>query len=239
MTQKWKEDPKLYNCDRTRNGEQWSMQKALDYHSTYVDEFLNKDPLRDWESIDRCKKLWEFSITEILTKEPEPNIEKVLDCGTKDGQFPEWLLETAENVKEAVGIEISPDYVKYAQEKGRPVVYGDVCNLPEEWTEKFDVVFSHHLLGLTPDYWKGLSEMYRVTKQGGYMVTLNDVPGNPRKHYSYIEDETIFGKFVDENHANIIYNHKHPNRDFPKEWIFLIQKPIWTFAFRGEPVLKS
>jgi hypothetical protein len=213
--QKWKTDSSLHSCKRDKYG-----HKIMDYEGLYVDEFLNADPLRDWESIDRCKDLWKWSMDKIPYL---PHIRNVLDCGTKDGQFPEWLLKTDQlyesSLTEAVGIEISEPYINYAQEKERPVVYGNVCDLPEDWTGKFDFVFSHHLLGLTPDYYKALSEMYRVTSY--YMVTLNDVPGNPKKHYSYIDSSDIYDRFIKEFKPEVIFNGFWKDN---KEWVLLVRK---------------
>lgn len=227
--QKWKIDSSLHSCER-KDG-----KKVLDYHSTYVDEFLNSDPIRDWESIDRCKYLWERFIKRICEEEEltrkyvtECALDwKVLDCGTKDGQFPQWLRDIG--IKDALGIEISQDYIYYARnDKNRPVIYGDVCNMPEEWSDRFTVVFSHHLLGLTPDYRKGLDEMWRVTEPGGYIITLNDVPGNPKKHYSLIEDATVFDEFIaepaDDTFFNEVLYNGYWKQKFPKEWVMIIRK---------------
>ena len=221
--QKWKIDSSLHSCER-KNG-----KKIIDYHSTYVDEFLNSDPIRDWESIDRCAALWEWCMRKIGDDEGlySEFIEtralkwKVLDCGTKDGQFPQRLKEM--KIEDVIGIEISPDYVEYAQELKRPIIYGDVCDMKAEWRDKFDCVFSHHLLGLTFDIQKALDEMYRVLKSGGYMITCTDVPGNPRKHYSLINDPKIFTKFITNNDMNVLYN-GFWNHEFPKEWVFFVRK---------------
>lgn len=218
--QKWKSDPTLHSCDRI--DEDLQSKKVLDYYDTYINEFLEKDPLRDWESIERCISLWSFMLDKL-----EKNIINVknenwsvLDVGTKDGQFPEWL--NTQGI-DCLGIEISDNYVNYAQKKNRNVKYGDVCNLSSKWENKFDVVFSHHLLGLVPDYWVGLCEMYKVTKPGGYMITLNQVPGNRKKHFSYIDSPDIFGKFTMINKCNIIYN-DYVDLGFPNEWVYIIQK---------------
>jgi len=210
--QKWKIDSSLHSCER-KDG-----KKVLDYHTTYVKEFLEADPLRDWESIERCKDLWFWS----SEKSKWENIDEwsVLDAGSKDGQFPEFLEPI---VEKAIGIEISSDYIKYAQDKDRPVIYGNICELSEEWTDKFDCVFSHHLLGLTSDINKAISEMYRVTKSGGYIISCTDVPGNPKKHYSLINDSKIFDDFIIDNDVEILYN-GYWNEEFPKEWVFFIQK---------------
>ena len=224
--QKWKVDSSLHSCER-KDG-----KKVLDYHSTYVDEFLNSDPIRDWESIDRCKYLWERFIKRLCAEEEltrkyvtECALDwKVLDCGTKDGQFPEYLKEVG--IKDAIGIEISMDYVEYAQSLDRPVRYGDVCNMPEDWSDRFTVVFSHHLLGLTPDYRKGLDEMWRVVEPGGWFITLNDVPGNPKKHYSLITDSSIFDDFIAEAGNHELLFNGYWKQEFPKEWVLMIRKPI-------------
>lgn len=216
--QRWKQDPSLFDCNRDQNG-----HKSLDYHSVYVEEFLNSDPIRDWESIDRCKQLWFWSLEKLGNEYPVVPVDewKVLDCGTKDGQFPEFLEPI---VDEVTGIEISPNYVQFAKSKGRPVVFGDVCNLSEDYREHFDYVFSHHLLGLTPDYYGALEQMYEATKPGGYMITCNDLPGNPKKHYSYIKNEKIFSEFSLQTKANVIYNDRW-SENFPKEWVFFVKKP--------------
>ena len=211
--QKWKVDSSLHSCER-KDG-----KKVIDYHTTYVEEFLNSDPVRDWESIERCKDLWFWSIpkTNNLSEDWQ-----ILDVGTKDGQFVEFLRH--DDFKNVIGIDVSMDYVEYAQSLDRPVRYGDVCNLPDDWSGRFDYVFSHHVLGLTPDYHKALDEMWRVTKQGGYMITLNDCPGNPKKHYSLITDSIIFDNFtVDNKDVDILFNDYWSDK-YPKEWVMMLRK---------------
>lgn len=171
--QKWKQDPELYGCDRDGDN-----RKKLDYYSTYVKEFLSSDPLRDWESIERCKELWNFFIDITV----EFGHFKILDAGTKDGQFPKWRVEEGDY---CIGIEIDDNYVEYAQSRKRPVIKGDVCNIKFD-NNIFDIVFSHHVLGLCPSYFRAYNEMLRVCKPYGYVVTLADVPGNPKKHYSMV-----------------------------------------------------
>ena len=86
MVQKWKEDPGLHSCVRHDKGSQQC--KTLDYEKVYKKEFLESDPVRDWESIERCKELW-FWATEMV--DVNTSDWSVLDVGTKDAQFPEWL----------------------------------------------------------------------------------------------------------------------------------------------------
>ena len=220
MTQKWKTDESLYAAPTEVNGEQ--INKKLDYETVYVKEFLDCDPLRDWESIDRCIWLWEWAINQIIDWDGESIVKtmmdwKVLDVGTKDGQFVDYLVN---NSIDGLGIEYSELYVKYAQEKGRNVEWGDACNLTFE-DNSFDFIFSHHVHGLVSDYRKALDEMYRVSKK--YMLALNQVPGNPRKHYSYISDPSIFHNFIADTGCKVIYN-DYLDTGFQNEWVIFVEK---------------
>lgn len=228
MTQKWKQDPSLYDAPTEKKGVQ--VKKKLDYGTTYVEEFLNCDPLRDWESIDRCKWLWDWSLGEI-DNVVDVSDWRVLDVGSKDGQFPEWLREMGVL---GLGIEISEPYVKYATAKGRPVMMGNACCMSFA-DYQFDYVFSHHLHGLLPDYMKGLQEMFRVSKR--YMIALNQVPGNPRKHYSYIENADIYHEFVESVDCNVIYN-DYLDTGFNNEWVIFLEKKLPEGAFHGPDMPK-
>lgn len=212
--QKWKKDPKLYDCPMINDKHQ--KRKKLDYSNVYKKEFLESDPLRDWESIDRCKWLWNWALEKIDDKFDDSWC-TVLDCGTKDGKFPEYLH--TQNIA-AIGIEYSDSYVEYSQNLGRPVIKGDVCNLDFD-DNKFDFVFSHHLHGLTSDYWKALQEMFRVSKK--YMIALNQVPGNPKKHYSYIDSSKIFHDFIEENKCKVLWN-DYLDTGYPNEWVIFLEK---------------
>lgn len=233
--QKWKEDPKLYNAPTKQDGLQ--IKKKLDYHNIYVKEFLDCDPLRDWESVDRSIWLWNWMLEQIGLKEENVGkfFEKVLDVGTKDAQFPMWLREQYDI--EAIGCEISKPYIEWAKEKGRPIEFGDACDLPYK-DMTFDLVFSHHLHGLTPDYYKALDEMFRVSRK--FMLALNQVPGNPRKHYSYIDNPKIYDDFVENNLCDVIHN-GYLETGFKNEWVILIDKdytPSSTLLSTVSPVSK-
>jgi len=220
MTQKWKTDPTLYDCDVEEIDGQ--VKKKLDYENTYVKEFLDADPLRDWESFDRCKDLWNWCMSKL--ENPDISKWRVMDCGTKDCQFPEWLLD---KVEYAVGIEISEPYVKYAQERNRPIIDVDVCDI-EFTDESFDFMFAHHLLGLTQDFRKGLAEMYRVLKVGGFMVTLDNIPGNKRKHYSYVDSMDTVKEWLKgedfEGHEILYFDRNPYNKDLVGEVILFMEK---------------
>jgi SAM-dependent methyltransferase len=217
MTQKWKKDPSLHSCETIENNGQ--INKKLNYEKTYIKEFLDSDPLKDWESIYRCMELWHFFADKVRIK---GNL-KVLDCGTKDGQFPVYLNDLGYI---CTGIEISNSYVRFAKDLGRNVEYGDVCNLKYD-DNTFDVVFSHHLLGLVRDYRLALKEMLRVVKPNGYIVTLNDIPGNKKKHYSYIKNMIIIENWLKEEDFiknKIVYFDVNPNMQSSNEKILIVQK---------------
>lgn len=217
--QKWKTDTSLYDAPREGG------KKSLDYYETYVKEFLDADPIRDWESITRCITLWEF-----FKELPDIKLPKkcnVLDCGTKDGQFPEYLVEQG---YEALGIEISEPYVEYAKSRGRPVDFGDVCKL-EIPDRTYNVAFAHHLLGLVPDYTLAYAEMLRVIKAGGYVVTLDNIPGNPRKHYQIVETPEQLNDIISnatdqlEEVVDVVFFDKFPMRlEHGDEFLVILQK---------------
>lgn len=206
--QKWKKDPKLHSCKREEG------KKKLDYYGTYVDEFLNADELRDWESFERCKKLWMFCDKHVGGFKEQC---RVLDCGTKDGQFPEWLVQQG---YDALGIDISKPYIEYALSKDRPVMDVDVCNM-HFYDNIFDIVFSHHLLGLTSDYRIAIREMFRVTSPNGYFISLNDCPGNQKKHFHYISSSDDLKKEVSKCRGEVLYFDYFKNK---KEFLIIIRK---------------
>ncbi len=215
MTQRWKTDEKLYGAPTEVNGKQ--INKKLDYETVYTKEFLDCDPLRDWESIDRCIWLWEWAIEKAVRWQGDILDWKVLDVGTKDGQFVEYLVN---NSIDGIGIDFSLPYVEYAKSKGREVYHGDACHMTFE-ENTFDFVFAHHVHGLMPDYLKGLQEMFRVSKK--YMIALNQVPGNPRKHYSYIETPQIFHDFAESVDCNVIHN-DYLDTGWSNEWVIFLEK---------------
>jgi ubiquinone/menaquinone biosynthesis C-methylase UbiE len=96
--------------------------------------------------------------------------------------------------------------VSYAQEKDRPVIKDDITNISCQ-DEFYNVVFSHHVLGLCPDYQKAYDEMLRVCKRDGFVITCNSVPGNPKKHYSLVNSAHEVLDMLHFIHSNI-YKHE-------------------------------
>lgn len=52
--------------------------------------------------------------------------------------------------------------------------------------------------GLCPDYSKSYFEMIRSTKPGGYIVTCNQVPGNPKKHFSLVNSPKVIESMIEQ-----------------------------------------
>jgi len=207
--QEWKTNPKLYDCPTVKDGNQ--IKKELDY-KYFVKKFIKEDPIRDWESISRCLWLFEWSLNKI-----DDEIETILDCGCKDALFVSNLRDKG---YQSLGVEIDDRYVRYATEKGRPIYQGDMTNLSFE-DNQFDYVFAHHVHGLLPCYLTGLQEMYRVSKK--YMICLNQVPGNKRKHYSYIDSPQLFHDFIESVNCEVLYN-DYLETGYGNEWVLFIEK---------------
>lgn len=218
--QKWKKDPTLYNCPRNNQG-----KKQIDYYQTYVNNFLKEDPVKDWESIDRCVKLFNFfikkadiQIQDDMLFNDQEKLFTVLDCGTKDGQFVNWLNQL--NL-DAFGIEIDDRYVEYAQNKRRNVCKGDICDI--RFSDNFfDIVFAHHVQGLCPDYKKSYQEMLRVAHPHGFIITCNQIPGNPKKHYSLINSPAQVKEILQDcpDHKIIYFNYWQKEDEF----VVILQK---------------
>jgi SAM-dependent methyltransferase len=212
--QQWKTDKKLYACPTKKENNQIKKELNYDY---YISKFIKEDPIRDWESISRCEWLFEWAMEQIDDK-----IETLLDVGCKDGMFVDKLRDLSIM---SFGLEIDERYVRYAVNKGRPVKYGNACAMEFD-DDVFDFVFSHHLHGLLPDYAKGIEEMMRVSRK--YMLCLNQVPGNPRKHYSYIDSPTLYHNFVEFGaHTvgpfEVLYN-DYLDTGFNNEWVLFVKK---------------
>lgn len=202
--QKWKTDETLFNCKRKNN------KKTLDYKTIYCNEFLDQDGLKDWDSITRCVKLWNFFIKTAKIKTIKNK--KILDVGTKDGQFTEYTKSIGMN---SLGLEITNSYVKYAQEKNRNVIQSDICN-NDLVSNTYDFVFAHHVQGLVSDYNKSYQEMLKLCKPNGYVITLNDIPGNIKKHYCMINDKTEISDMLKDciEHKKIYFDYFDNNKEF-------------------------
>lgn len=91
----------------------------------------------------------------------------VLDNGCGVGNMLEALKHT--NV---VGIDLSPEAIRFAGQRTPRVLVADSQELPFA-DETFDVVIAKALLHHLPDYERGVAEMARVLRPGGTLVATD------------------------------------------------------------------
>ena len=174
MYRKWKQMPNIANAPRDKQG-----RKKISYN-TYVDLVVKDEEVKDWlDRFERQKETWKWVRDKYnLTPDMFEDF-KLLDCGAGDGLFVDWLKK---NGYDAIGMDINEKYVEYAKGKGRPVEHGDICHLPCP-DNKFDVTFSHQVLGLVQDRKTAIRERLRVTKIGGLLIALDHLQLDSQKHF--------------------------------------------------------
>ena len=128
-----------------------------------------------YETSDTYKKLLDAHdevylrhYVELVIRHAPPN-SKILDLGCGNGISARLLNEANFDV---VGTDISPLFLKEAQEWVNPKLQYHVCDvmeLPFE-SESFDVICSNELIEHLPDVETALTEMIRITRKGGRIV---------------------------------------------------------------------
>jgi len=104
----------------------------------------------------------------------------VLDIGCGCGSSLDFFKKSG--FFNAIGIDNSLVAVERCRRKGFTVFEMDASNMPEDWTNKFDVVFAHGLLEHFSDYIAFVEEMVRVSKR--YIILVQ-----PNVH-------SVYGKFI-------------------------------------------
>ncbi|MGP7797107.1 class I SAM-dependent methyltransferase [Sphingomonas sp. CLY1604] len=120
----------------------------------------------------------------------------ILDVGCGPGWF--WASaasELPENLKLTLS-DSSPGMVQEAVDRCQSLPFAsvagrqaDATDLPFE-DESFDALIAMHMLYHLPDPSKGLAEMRRVLKPGGFLAVTTNGAGNRRELYSLT---TVFG----------------------------------------------
>jgi hypothetical protein len=110
-------------------------------------------------------------------------------------------------------IELLPDLVLEAQNRGLKAIQGDIANMPYE-NEKFDTVIDTSTIDHTPEYSKVISEYARITKEklllivwltnkptfqdggdlaGGsqYYFNADDFTAELQKHFNILDTEIL------------------------------------------------
>jgi ubiquinone/menaquinone biosynthesis C-methylase UbiE len=121
---------------------------------------------------------------------------RVLDIGCGPGWF--WAA-TANGLPEGLDLtlaDLSPGMVQEAVERCQALPFGsvqgrqaDASAIPFE-DGSFDAVIAMHMLYHLSDPAKGIAEMYRVLRPGGFLAVTTNGIGNMRKMY---ELTTVFG----------------------------------------------
>lgn len=122
--------------------------------------------------------------------------DRVLDIGCGPGWF--WAV-TAGIWPEDLNLtlaDFSPGMVQEALDRCRALPFGSVQGQEADASALpfkdgfFDAVIAMHMLYHLPDPAKGISEMYRVLKPGGFLAVTTNGAGNMRKMY---ELTAVFG----------------------------------------------
>lgn len=124
----------------------------------------------------------------------------ILDAGCKEGWTGEYLINEWDcNKDRQIGLELSAEQVEYAHTMKRSwVKQGNVCAMISLGNNVFDLVLSRHVLGLTEDAFQAMVEMWRVLKPGGLLYVITHIPGNIKKHYSYISNKSVVDEWLKE-----------------------------------------
>ncbi len=103
----------------------------------------------------------------------------IVELGCSTGKS---ALSIAENIPSAniLGVDISKEAIQFAQEKAKErgyktiqFEYQDICNLPSDWTNKWEFVYIIDVLHDVAQTTKAISELYRIIKPGGQAFVLD------------------------------------------------------------------
>lgn len=144
----------------------------------------------------------EYTIAEIgwfpwvAKRLPLKSGDRILDLGCGPGWF--WAA-TANELPPNQNLtlsDLSPGMVQEAVERCRSLPFAsvtgqqaDATTLPFE-DASFDAVIAMHMLYHLPDPSKGIAEMFRVLKPGGFLAVTTNGAGNMRELYALT---TVFG----------------------------------------------
>jgi len=122
---------------------------------------------------------------------------KILDVCTGTGDIPVFVTEKFSDSIKITGVDFSEKMLEIALKrtekyKNIEFITADALNLPFE-DNSFDAVFISFGLRNLVDLKKGLLELQRVTKKGGYVVNLD--MGKPKGIFGYLF-RIYFFKFV-------------------------------------------
>lgn len=110
-----------------------------------------------------------YAVIQWLERELPLVIGDVINISAGNWDVPKKLLNMSK-----VTSYITFDLPTYSGTKNNVNVFGDVHNMPKEWTNKWDYIINSQALECYKDPFKAMGEMYRILKPGG--ILLLDVP---------------------------------------------------------------
>ena len=155
----------------------------------------------------------------ILERLPVLNNAKIIDIGCGTGLFTECLARYYQDCS-VCGLDIDEDFIRKARERaegisGNTIQYitGDGMRLPLE-DNQFDLTACHTYLTSVPDPARGLAEMIRITRPGGFVASVSAQsfktqvfsPGNYKKDYR----ETYYRYYTLRNKIEEMYQRQFP-----------------------------
>jgi demethylmenaquinone methyltransferase/2-methoxy-6-polyprenyl-1,4-benzoquinol methylase len=161
------------------------MPKSKEYVYNLFNSIAEKyDFLNDLISLKRHKQIKKSAVKKIPVKSGM----KILDVCTGTGDIAIYFSEIYGVKIEIIGVDFSENMLSIAKKRSLnfqnlQFIKGDALNLPFE-DESFDVVFISFGLRNLEDIEKGILEMKRVTKPGGYFSSLD--MGKPQKPFKNI-----------------------------------------------------
>lgn len=131
---------------------------------------------------DKMNEIMSFGMNRSIKKQVIRNVPlqsnaRILDVCSGTGDIAVFLAKYFGMAGQITGIDFSQNMLNIAKEKAKgfdniEFMQGDALNLPFE-DETFDACFVGYGLRNLVDLKKGISEMKRVTKKGGYVVNLD------------------------------------------------------------------
>lgn len=159
-----------------------------------------------------------YAIIKWLEKELPKIKGEVLNVAAGGWEVPKQLLDMKQVTKYTTF-----DKKFYGDGKNQVDVYGDVHNMPKEWTNKWDCVICNQAIECFENPAKAMDEFYRVLKPGG--ILLVDAPFN----YRWFGEGSFPGQKVKKHK---VYDYWRITRD---GWDLLTKKFTKTTVERSGP----
>jgi len=160
-------------------------------------------------TVEGISRMDDLSYRALLNSIPRDR-ESILELGSASGgQWPllrEWLLSNGR----IMGIDLYEPLVEQAREKGLVIHHGFVERMPF-YSGAFDLVCSRHVMEHLGDLDRGMHEILRVTRSGGYIahVTPNMAHDDEPAHLNHLDEEGWKSKWQSMG-LLILHTQRHP-----------------------------